>query len=153
MVSNLALSAAQDAGVEIVPKTRKVIRREMGSLQKKVYQYHLQAEYRDINGKPAIGAQLQALRIAAADPSSLYLTAQLGGPAESSDCVRGLLELVAGPGIGQEDDVVGQVEGMALGHAFHPSQHHRDGGAISPAPFEEGRLFTPALLADSAIQG
>src|ERR1043165_2035544 len=67
----------QDAGVDIVPKVRKVIRCEMGTMHKKVYQYHLEAEYRDINGKPAIGAQLQALRMAAADPSSLHLT-QIG---------------------------------------------------------------------------
>jgi hypothetical protein len=78
----------QDAGVDIVPKVRKVIRCEMGSQQKKVYQYHLQAEYRDINGKPAIGAQLQALRIAAADPTSLHLTGQPGEPAEPCECTR-----------------------------------------------------------------
>ena len=78
----------QDAGVDVVPKVRKVIRCEMGTLQKKVYQYHLEAEYRDINGKPAIGAQLQALRMAAADPSSLHLTPQPGDPTERCDCTR-----------------------------------------------------------------
>src|ERR1051325_6280364 len=67
----------QDAGVDIVPKIRKVIRCEMGTHQKKVYQYHLEAEYVDVNGNPAIGAQLQALRLAAADPSSPLLTAQM----------------------------------------------------------------------------
>ena len=72
----------QDAGEEIVPKVRKVIRCEMGTLQKKVYQYHLDADYRDVNGRPAIGAQLQALRIAAADPSSDHLVAQPGEPAD-----------------------------------------------------------------------
>jgi hypothetical protein len=78
----------QDAGVDIVPKIRRVIRCQMGSLQKKVYQYHLNAEYRDIKGQPAIGAQLQALRIAAADPSSLHLTTQPGEPVESCACSR-----------------------------------------------------------------
>jgi hypothetical protein len=76
----------QDAGIEIVPKVRKVIRCEMGTLQKKVYQYHLEADYRDINGRPAIGAQLQALRIAAADPASPLLVAQPGEPAEPCEC-------------------------------------------------------------------
>jgi len=78
----------QDAGVEIVPKIRKVIRCEMGTLQKKVYQYHLDADYRDIKGNPAIGAQLQALRIAAADPSSEHLVAQPGEPVEPCECAR-----------------------------------------------------------------
>jgi SNF2-related domain/Helicase conserved C-terminal domain len=76
----------QDAGVEIVPKIRKVIRCEMGTLQKKVYQYHLDADYRDIKGRPAIGAQLQALRIAAADPASELLVAQPGEPVERCGC-------------------------------------------------------------------
>src|ERR1051326_132713 len=78
----------QDAGVDIVPKIRKVIRCEMGTHQKKVYQYHLEAEYADVNGNPAIGAQLQALRIAAADPSSPLLTAQMGQPVESCECMN-----------------------------------------------------------------
>ena len=76
----------QDAGEDIVPKVRRVVRCEMGSLQKKVYGYHLEAEYRDINGLPAIGAQLQALRIAAADPSNTHLVAQPGAPSEDCDC-------------------------------------------------------------------
>jgi len=76
----------QDAGVEIVPKIRKVIRCAMGTLQKKVYQYHLEADYRDVNGRPAIGAQLQALRIAAADPSSEHLVSQPGQPVETCEC-------------------------------------------------------------------
>lgn len=78
----------QDAGVDIVPKIRKVIRCEMGTHQKKVYRYHLDAEYRDVNGNPAIGAQLQALRIAAADPSSELLTTQPGEPCETCDCAK-----------------------------------------------------------------
>ena len=74
--------------LEIVPKLRKVIRCEMGTLQKKVYRYHLDADYRDCKGNPAIGAQLQALRIAAADPSSEHLMAQPGEPTELCECVR-----------------------------------------------------------------
>ena len=76
----------QDTGVDIVPKIRKVIRCEMGSWQKKVYQYHLDATYLDINGKEAIGARLQALRIAAADPTSHLLVRQPGEPTERCDC-------------------------------------------------------------------
>jgi hypothetical protein len=80
----------QDTGLEIVPKLRRVIRCEMGTLQKKVYQYHLDAEYRDLDGCPATGAQLQALRIAAADPSSDHLTAQPGEPVEPCECQSSL---------------------------------------------------------------
>jgi hypothetical protein len=85
----------QDTGLEIIPKLRRVIRCEMGTLQKKVYQYYLDAEYRDVNGRPATGAQLQALRIAAADPSSRHLTAQPGQPVESRECARVGAEPVA----------------------------------------------------------
>lgn len=65
-----------DTGEDIVPKVRKVIRCEMGTLQQKIYQYHLGAEYIDKNGDDAIGAQLQALRAAAADPTSESLRFQ-----------------------------------------------------------------------------
>jgi hypothetical protein len=85
----------QDAGVQIVPKVRRVIRCEMGTRQKKVYQYHLDAEYRDINGRPATGAQLQALRIVAADPSSPHLTEQPGEPCEPCVCARAGAEAIA----------------------------------------------------------
>jgi len=108
----------QEAGVDIVPKIRKVIRCEMGTLQKKVYQYHLEAEYRDINGEPAVGAQLQALRIAAADPSSRHLTAQPGQPVELCDCAR-----------------VGAT----------PVQHCRkcNGAATIPLPHRSGTAYIP----------
>jgi len=76
----------QDAGVDIVPKIRKVIRCEMGTWQKKVYQYHLDAVYLDINGREAVGARLQALRIAAADPTSPLLVQQPGEPTERCGC-------------------------------------------------------------------
>lgn len=45
----------------------------MGREQAAVYKFHLEARYRDVNGRPAIGAQLQALRIAAANPTSHLL--------------------------------------------------------------------------------
>ena len=63
----------QDAGEDIVPRIRRVIRCDLGTLQHQVYQYHLQADYRDVHGQKAVGAQLQALRMAAADPSSEHL--------------------------------------------------------------------------------
>jgi SNF2 family DNA or RNA helicase len=49
------------------------VRVPMGKEQAAVYKFHLEARYRDINGRPAIGAQLQALRIAAANPTSHLL--------------------------------------------------------------------------------
>ncbi len=58
-----------DCGEDIVPKVRRVVRCKMGTLQSKVYQYHLQAIYLDVNGDDALGARLQSLRQAAADPT------------------------------------------------------------------------------------
>ena len=60
----------QDCGEEIVPMVRHIIRCQMGTEQQRCYAYHLGARYLDKNFRPAIGAQLQALRIAAVSPSS-----------------------------------------------------------------------------------
>ena len=45
----------------------------MGLYQAAAYQFHLKAKYQDCNRRPAIGAKLQALRIAAANPASELL--------------------------------------------------------------------------------
>jgi SNF2-related domain/Helicase conserved C-terminal domain len=58
----------KDFGEDIVPKVKRPIYVPMGTEQAKVYAYHLQANYIDKNGMPAIGAQLQALRNCAAAP-------------------------------------------------------------------------------------
>jgi len=62
-----------DCGEDLVSMTRQVVRVPMGKAQAAVYKFHLQAEYLDCNGKPALGAKLQALRIAAANPTSALL--------------------------------------------------------------------------------
>ena len=62
-----------DFGEDIVTKTRHVVRAPMGREQAAVYKFHLDAKYLDKNGGPAIGAQLQALRVAAANPASELL--------------------------------------------------------------------------------
>jgi len=62
-----------DCGEDLVSMTRQVVRVPMGKAQAAVYKFHLQAEYLDCNGKPALGAKLQALRIAAANPTSELL--------------------------------------------------------------------------------
>jgi SNF2 family DNA or RNA helicase len=62
-----------DCGEDIVTKTRQVVRAPMGVEQAAVYKFHLTAKYRDKNGGPAIGAQLQALRVAAANSASALL--------------------------------------------------------------------------------
>jgi SNF2 family DNA or RNA helicase len=111
----------QDAGVEIVPRLRRVIRCEMGTHQKKVYQYHLNADYRDVNGRPAIGAQLQALRMAAAAPSSMHLTAQPGEPTEPCECTQ-----LAGPKSDED-----RACPICCGHGFVPLPH-RSGTAYIP---------------------
>lgn len=71
-----------DTGLSIPPKVRRVLRVLPGTQQRRVYQYHLDAQYLDINGQPAVVAQLQALRSAAADPSSPLLEPVAGGAFE-----------------------------------------------------------------------
>lgn len=63
----------KDIGEDIVAKLRQPIRVPRGTQQSRVYEYHLKANYMDKNGSPAIGAQLQALRSAAAAPQSSLL--------------------------------------------------------------------------------
>ena len=63
----------KDFGEDIVQKRRHLVRVPMGTRQAAVYQHHLLGAYADLNGKPALGARLQALRVAAADPSSELL--------------------------------------------------------------------------------
>lgn len=65
-----------DFGEDIVKKIRNVVRAPMGRRQMEVYRFHLEGDYKDNNGLPAIGAQLQALRIAAANPASELLQAE-----------------------------------------------------------------------------
>jgi len=77
-----------DCGEDIVPKIRKVIRCKMGTRQADVIAYHLQCAYTDIKGEEAIGARLQALRMAAADPTSLHLKAQPGEPHKDCRCTK-----------------------------------------------------------------
>jgi hypothetical protein len=60
-------------GEPIVPKLRHVVRVPLGLYQAAAYQFHLRADYRDKNGMKAVGAQLQALRMAAANPASELL--------------------------------------------------------------------------------
>ena len=62
-----------DFGVDIVPRVRHALRVPLGRDQQRVYAYHLNAPYLDRYGKPALGAKLQALRVAAADPTSKLL--------------------------------------------------------------------------------
>lgn len=67
----------KDFGEDIVAKHRHIVRVPLGRRQAEVYQHHLlgKYEYRDSRGKlkAAIGPQLQALRIAAANPASAML--------------------------------------------------------------------------------
>jgi SNF2 family DNA or RNA helicase len=64
----------EECGEDLVAMQRNVVRVPMGTEQAKVYKFHLDAKYLDINGRPAMGARLQALRIAAANPASFLLT-------------------------------------------------------------------------------
>ncbi|PWU21775.1 MAG: hypothetical protein C5B50_01055 [Verrucomicrobia bacterium] len=69
-----------DCGEDLVAMHRNVVRVPMGKAQAAVYRYHLDAEYLDKNGRPALGAKLQALRIIAANPSSCLLEYHPPGP-------------------------------------------------------------------------
>ena len=69
-------------GEDIVTKTRHVVRAPLGKEQADVYKFHLNAKYRDKNGGPAIGAQLQALRVAAANSASELLVRPYGDGTE-----------------------------------------------------------------------
>ena len=62
-----------DAGEQIPKKIRRVLRVPLGTRQAEVYKRHLDWKPKDKHGKPAIGAQLQALRIVASAPSSTLL--------------------------------------------------------------------------------
>ena len=74
LLAPIILRRRKDAcGEDIVPKVRQVVRVPLGVRQAAVYKFHLAAKYLDKNGKPAIGAKLQALRIAAASPTSALL--------------------------------------------------------------------------------
>jgi hypothetical protein len=66
----------EDCEEDIIKAVRKVYRCQMGTEQRKVYEYHLHANYLDKNGMPAIGAQLQALRQAAVAPATPHLMSQ-----------------------------------------------------------------------------
>jgi hypothetical protein len=77
----------QDIGQSIVKKVRHVYRVPMGLHQRAVYRYHLQSDYLDCNLRPAPGAKLQALRVAAAAPDSHLLEPQPGGDCRSC-CYR-----------------------------------------------------------------
>lgn len=68
----------KDIGREIVPKLRQVLRVPMGRAQAAVYRSHLEWRPLDKNGKPALGSQLQALRLAAACPDSPLLPVRRG---------------------------------------------------------------------------
>jgi hypothetical protein len=67
-----------DFGEDIVAKQRHVVRAPLGTEQAAVYRFHLKAKYTDKNGCPAIGAQLQALRVASANPVSELLIRPFG---------------------------------------------------------------------------
>ncbi len=65
---NILRRRKDDIGEAIVEKVRHVVRVPMGKHQAETYGYHLRARYRDCNGMPAPGAQLQALRMVSCAP-------------------------------------------------------------------------------------
>ena len=129
----------QDCGEEIVPKIRKVVRCEMGTLQQQVYQYHLQAKYLDCNGQKAVGAQLQALRIAAADPSSDHLTAQSGRLSIPCTCTKSPLS--PAPSLPEGADRQPPDPNCPLCH----------GNGEIPLPHRSGQAFTPKMASVLSI--
>lgn len=69
------------------------------------------------------------------------------------DAVDGLDEFVVGPGVGDEDDVVGQVKAVAFGHALDAGEHDGSRFVAGVAPFLEfGGVDAAFFLADAAVQ-
>ena len=68
------------------------------------------------------------------------------------DAVEGLLEFVIGPAIGHEDDVVGEVEAVAFGHAFDAGEQDGDGVGGGAALLEGGGLGAAGGLAGAAVE-
>lgn len=68
-----------DIGCDIVKRVKQLIRVPLGYKQHQVYKYHLEAVYVDKNGDEAIMPKLQALRSAAAAPTSDLLKQQIDG--------------------------------------------------------------------------
>jgi SNF2 family DNA or RNA helicase len=157
----------KDCGEDIVAKHRHVIRMPMGRMQAEVYRYHLAAKYRDRNGRPAIGAQLMALRIAAADPTSALLKrpehdGTAGTVRSSCSMVPKLFST-----LGLLQDILLRGEQAIVFHTFHDSidimsarlteagvKHFVLDGRVSPA--KRGRMAAefkkqtvPLLLANS----
>ena len=74
------------------------------------------------------------------------------GAVHAVNAAEGLDEFVIRPRIGYEDDIVGEVEAVAFGHALDTGEHYGDGRGVLTALLEDGGLVTAALLADAAIE-
>ena len=72
----------RDCGEDIVPLHRHMVRCKMGTEQRRVYSYHIKAQYLDKNLRNAPAAKLQALRQVAADPCTPNLEPKPGKPTE-----------------------------------------------------------------------
>lgn len=131
-----------DCGEAIVPKIRRVIRAEMGTLQQQVYQYHLNAKYLEADGKTkAVGAQLQALRMAAADPSSDHLIEKPGRNTKPCECTK--------PSVSSVLSVPSSAElpPGAGGTVARKNCAHCKGTGEIPLPSRSGQAYIPKMAA------
>ena len=126
----------QDFGEDIVPRVKKIFRCKMGTEQRRVYQYHLDATYTDKNGDAAIGAQLQALRQAAVAPATPLLLEKLGSPTESCPaCSKGRGDT--------RFEVPTSERGMAPTGKAVPRCPRCDGAGVIPLPFRAASNYIP----------
>jgi hypothetical protein len=111
-----------DCGEELVGMHRNVVRVPMGKEQAAVYQYHLEADYLDKNGRPAPGAKLQALRIAAANPTSALLQS-VPGPRSTLHAPRSTLPYIPklASALSLVHQILGRKEQVVVFSAFHDS--------------------------------
>ena len=121
LAPNVLRRRKREFGEDIVAKHRHIVRVPMGSEQARVYQYHLLGTYKDSKGKSAIGPQLQALRIAAANPASALLTSHPSRQNAGMPC-RGLAYI---PKLHAALKIIHQVlargEQVVVFSAFHDS--------------------------------
>ncbi len=119
--SSILRRRKKDCGEEIVQKLRHVVRMPMGKFQAEVYRYHLEAKYRDHKGRPAIGAQLMALRIAAADPTSALL--KRPDHDQTAGTVRSSYPMVPKlfSALGLIKEILERNQQVILFHTFHDS--------------------------------
>lgn len=110
-----------ECGEEVVKQLRHVVRVPMGLHQAAAYKFHLDAEYLDKNGRPATGARLQALRVAAANPSSGLLERPFGDRTKGEPRSNYSFVPKVASALSLVEQILGRGEQVIIFSAFHDS--------------------------------